>query len=164
MTAETWPPYRHLMPGDLILVRDDDGRLTEERVKHAPWKLSHGAWVVGICGRAGGYDLARVVAFLGPGRAMSRDDEFVKLAGEYEAAAVLLDAARDDLQRATAKEAEAERAARKLAERLKEFVGRNVTTRNAVVNGRLVRVTWAEDGTAGSVTLEDLTHPTEGGR
>jgi hypothetical protein len=53
-----------LRPGDRVLVRKDNGKLEEHRVRHRPWRLGHGTWVVGLDGISGGYALSRVVAIL----------------------------------------------------------------------------------------------------
>ncbi len=51
---------RALRPGDIVTVRLDDGSEAVRHVKYAPWRLGHGAWVVGFVGVSGGYDLGRV--------------------------------------------------------------------------------------------------------
>lgn len=50
-----------LLPGDSVIVRDDDGMEKPWIVKYAPWQLGHGEWVIGLKGKAGGYLLSRVV-------------------------------------------------------------------------------------------------------
>lgn len=49
-----------LIPGDRVIVLMDDGELKEFDVKYPPWQLGHGAWVIGLVGRSGGYSLERV--------------------------------------------------------------------------------------------------------
>lgn len=51
-----------LVPGDVVIVRMDDGTEKEFTVKYEPWQLGHGEWVIGLKGIAGGYLLARVMA------------------------------------------------------------------------------------------------------
>lgn len=51
---------RQLVPGDTVLVTDDSGNQAEFLVRHAPWQLGHGAWVIGLAGISGGYSLDRV--------------------------------------------------------------------------------------------------------
>lgn len=55
------PPFHDLRPGDVVRVRADDGTVSEYVVRDAPWQLGHGAWVVGLRGMSGGYDLSRVI-------------------------------------------------------------------------------------------------------
>lgn len=50
-----------LKPGDRVIVQMDDGREVPFTVKYGVWQLGHGAWVVGLLGMVGGYDLERVV-------------------------------------------------------------------------------------------------------
>ena len=59
------PPFHALEPGDAVMVRHDDHSLRRHIVRQRPWQLGHGAWVVGLSEVSGGYDLGRVVAFLG---------------------------------------------------------------------------------------------------
>jgi hypothetical protein len=56
---------RTLKPGHVVRVRNDFGETFVATVKYAPWQLGHGDWVVGLKGKAGGYDLDRVIAFDG---------------------------------------------------------------------------------------------------
>lgn len=62
---------KRLKPGDRVLVTDDNGIDAEYIVKAAPWRLGHGAWVVGLTGISGGYSLDRVVHLIeaAPGKA-----------------------------------------------------------------------------------------------
>jgi len=53
-------PGEGLLPGDVVMVRHDLGDSKEHTVTSAPWRLWHGAWVVGLSGVSGGYDLTRV--------------------------------------------------------------------------------------------------------
>lgn len=46
--------------GDRVIVEDDSGATAEYVVKSSPWQLGHGAWVIGLVGISGGYDLNRV--------------------------------------------------------------------------------------------------------
>ena len=52
--------------GDVVIVRDDAGVEAEYSVKHQPWQLGHGAWVIGLAGISGGYSLDRVVGLARP--------------------------------------------------------------------------------------------------
>lgn len=62
------PELRRLLrPGDRVVVRMDHGHPVGDdiyTVKHEPWQLGHGAWVIGLEGISGGYDLSRVVGIL----------------------------------------------------------------------------------------------------
>lgn len=53
-------PGEGLVPGDVVIVRGDDWARSEHVVTRPPWRLGHGAWVVGLAGVTGGYDLGRV--------------------------------------------------------------------------------------------------------
>lgn len=46
--------------GTLVQVRLDNGNVIITNTRSEPWKVGHGAWVVAIEGRAGGYSLNRV--------------------------------------------------------------------------------------------------------
>ena len=46
--------------GDTVIVVRDDGREEQRRVRAVPWQLGHGAWVIGLEGISGGYDLRRI--------------------------------------------------------------------------------------------------------
>jgi hypothetical protein len=52
---------RNLKVGDVVTVRDDDGRETDYEVKWEPWALGSGQMVVGLKGLTYGYALDRVV-------------------------------------------------------------------------------------------------------
>lgn len=41
-------------------LRLDDGRQVEVRLRSEPWQLGHGAWVVLVTGRVGGWDINRL--------------------------------------------------------------------------------------------------------
>ena len=64
MSEERRDDFTDLRPGDVVLVRKDDGREDEHMVKAHPWQLGHGTWVVGLRGISGGYALSRVVALI----------------------------------------------------------------------------------------------------
>lgn len=60
---------RALKKGDVVIVRDDGGIEAEYTVRHEPWQLGHGAWVIGLAGISGGYSLesmVRIVRFAEP--------------------------------------------------------------------------------------------------
>jgi len=46
--------------GMLVDVRLDDGSVQRTTIRHVPWQLGHGQWVVGLEGISGGYDVLRV--------------------------------------------------------------------------------------------------------
>ena len=52
--------YQDLKRNDEVLVLLDSGEEKVFKVKHAPWQLGDGTWVVGLYGISGGYSLARV--------------------------------------------------------------------------------------------------------
>ena len=56
-----------LRPGDIVIVKDDNGNEADYEVRTAPWKLGHGQWVVGLKGVSGGYSLDRVVKIVSIG-------------------------------------------------------------------------------------------------
>lgn len=43
-----------------INLREDSGQETHTRLTSLPWTLGHGAWVVSVEGKSGGYDCARI--------------------------------------------------------------------------------------------------------
>lgn len=43
-----------------VILREDDGQETHTRLTSMPWSLGHGAWVVKVEGKSGGYDCARI--------------------------------------------------------------------------------------------------------
>lgn len=43
-----------------VVLREDNGQLTHTRLTSLPWTLGHGAWVVKVEGKSGGYDCARI--------------------------------------------------------------------------------------------------------
>ena len=43
-----------------VILTEDDGQLTHTRLSSLPWTLGHGAWVVKVEGKAGGYDCSRI--------------------------------------------------------------------------------------------------------
>lgn len=87
---------------------------------------------------------------------MSRDDEFAKLAAEYEAAKEKAEVAKIEEAR-VCKLADSQRlAVEAVAKKLRECVGANIPTRNAMVNGKLVRVEYRKEGDT-RVTVEDVT-------
>lgn len=49
-----------LKEGDVVAVTDDSGNSKDWTVKYGIWQLGHGAWVCGLHGIAGCYDLNRV--------------------------------------------------------------------------------------------------------
>jgi hypothetical protein len=55
---------RTLQVGDKVVVRDDPGTDVVYSVKASPWKLGHGAWVIGLVGISGGYALDRVTGII----------------------------------------------------------------------------------------------------
>lgn len=55
------PALLRIREGDAVDVALDNGKVRRTRVKHAPWQLGHGAWVVGLRGVSGGYLLQRCV-------------------------------------------------------------------------------------------------------
>jgi hypothetical protein len=72
---------RLLKPGDRVVLRGDDGREGEYVVKHAPWQLGHGEWVIGLFGLTGGWLLGRIVRQLPPAQNPGRTG-----ASDYRAA------------------------------------------------------------------------------
>jgi hypothetical protein len=72
-TPRSQPPIpdtlTRLPSGSTVHVRLDDGSTITTRTRSDPWQLGHGAWVVMLDGRTGGYDLSRVrlVAETAPG-------------------------------------------------------------------------------------------------
>lgn len=46
--------------GTPVNVKRDDGSIFKTKVRALPWQLGHGAWVIGVEGITGGYDLIRV--------------------------------------------------------------------------------------------------------
>lgn len=54
----------HLEVGQRVAIQLDDGQIKIYTVCRVPWQLGHGAWVVGLEGRSGGYDLDRVVGIM----------------------------------------------------------------------------------------------------
>lgn len=49
-----------LRTGARVIVRLNNGNVRLTRTRSVPWQLGHGAWVVLLEDRAGGYDLDRV--------------------------------------------------------------------------------------------------------
>lgn len=49
-----------LRVGDHVAVEMDDGTVRRFDVRHEPWTLGHGCWLIGLAGVPGGYDLSRV--------------------------------------------------------------------------------------------------------
>ena len=76
---------RTLVPGDRVIVLMDDGELKEFVVDRPPWQLGHGAWVVGLEGRAGGYSLDRVQSKLSGGQHPTATDGAGPAAGGRQA-------------------------------------------------------------------------------
>lgn len=60
------PWQLELRPGDRVEVLMDQGDVKDFAVKYEPWQLGHGVWVIGLEGRAGGYQLTRVQRKLSP--------------------------------------------------------------------------------------------------
>lgn len=60
--ATTAAKLEHVRTGDTAAVAMDDGAVREFVVRHVPWQLCGGEWVLGLEGVAGGYDLGRVRA------------------------------------------------------------------------------------------------------
>lgn len=54
------PAMTKLEVGTPVIVRKDDGSEVPTNVSIKPWQLSYGAWVIGLDGISGGYDLQRV--------------------------------------------------------------------------------------------------------
>lgn len=75
--------------GTPVLVVLDDYSIVSTVTRSPPWQLGHGAWVVSLKGRSGGFDLKRV--FVGP-LADSAEIE----ANEMESEAAFLAAAAKD--------------------------------------------------------------------
>lgn len=69
-----------LKPGDRVRVRKDDGGEFVTAVRHEPWQLGHGEWVLGLRGIAGGYLLSRVQAVLSPEPTDNQEIEAAELA------------------------------------------------------------------------------------
>lgn len=63
-TPLTVEQKRQLRVGDMVVVRADDGEEFDYEVKAEPWQLGHGAWVIGLRGISGGYDLSRVTGII----------------------------------------------------------------------------------------------------
>lgn len=53
-----------LKRGDMVRVRDDHGIEADYKVKHEPWELGNGTWVIGLAGISGGYALSRVIGVI----------------------------------------------------------------------------------------------------
>lgn len=51
---------KEIPSGAEVSVRLDVGSIFETTTRSAPWQLGHGAWVVLLEGKTGGYDLSRV--------------------------------------------------------------------------------------------------------
>ena len=49
-----------LPEGTPVLLRLDDGSQLSTRTRSVPWQLGHGAWVVLVYGKSGGWALERV--------------------------------------------------------------------------------------------------------
>ena len=43
-----------------VIVIEDNGQEAHTRLRSLPWTLGHGAWVVSVEGKSGGYDCARI--------------------------------------------------------------------------------------------------------
>jgi protein-disulfide isomerase-like protein with CxxC motif len=43
-----------------VVLVEDNGQETHTRLTSLPWTLGHGAWVVKVEGKSGGYDCARI--------------------------------------------------------------------------------------------------------
>lgn len=56
-----WPTDAQLSlkVGDSVEVTRDLGEVETRKVRTEPWQLGHGAWVIGLEGISGGYDLLR---------------------------------------------------------------------------------------------------------
>lgn len=56
--------YQHAQKLDTIgmdvILTEDSGQLTRTKLTSLPWTLAHGAWVVCVEGKRGGYDCARI--------------------------------------------------------------------------------------------------------
>ncbi len=65
-TPLTVEQKRQLRPGDRVVVRLDAHPVGDDiyEVKSEPWQLGHGAWVIGLKGISGGYDLSRVTGII----------------------------------------------------------------------------------------------------
>ena len=46
--------------GMAVILTEDNGQLTHTKLTSLPWTLGHGAWVVKVEGKSGGYDCARI--------------------------------------------------------------------------------------------------------
>lgn len=46
--------------GTAVRIAEDDGSVTHTKTRSLPWQLGHGAWVVLVEGRAGGYSCERM--------------------------------------------------------------------------------------------------------
>ena len=66
-TPLTVAQKRQLVPGERVVVRMDHGHPVGDEVyevKTSPWQLGHGAWVIGLKGISGGYDLSRIMGLI----------------------------------------------------------------------------------------------------
>ena len=60
MTAKEW--NNQYPVGQPVALTEDDGSLTFTQTRSIAWELGHGAPVVKVDGRVGGYDLNRIRA------------------------------------------------------------------------------------------------------
>lgn len=61
--------------GDMMEVLRDDGAKDRRVVQIRPWRLGHGAWLVGLSGISGGYALSRCRRIPGPEEASYRETQ-----------------------------------------------------------------------------------------
>ncbi len=52
---------QHLPIGTKVSLQLDNGQWEATTTRSHPWQLGHGQWVVQVEGRAGGYDLDRII-------------------------------------------------------------------------------------------------------
>ena len=59
-TYMTESERQQLRPGQIVMVKLDDGSVREFEVRCAPWQPGYGEWLIGLVGIGGEYSLRRV--------------------------------------------------------------------------------------------------------
>jgi hypothetical protein len=90
----------------------------------------------------------------------TRDDEFIEIAGKYLAAQQQWSEAENVRRSEECKANQAKESMQRIEKQLGEFVGANIRTKNAVIDGQIVRVQFvAEQDKPNIVTVESVTQP-----
>lgn len=90
----------------------------------------------------------------------TRDDEFIEVAGKYLAIQQQWAEAESDRRAAEYKANQAKEAMQRIEKQLGEFVWANNRTKNAVIDGQIVRVQYVpEQEKPNIVTVESVTQP-----